>query len=208
MKYVVSLFALIWIVSYSPSPKGIAIEWTDKLEGDFSFAQEWSYPENVFRNEFGQLVCDGFCTNEIIRMHNGKGRIPNDSLEKYYQLLDTTHVYHTISCDANCYEFAGTDYIEAEKVGKDTVRCYTLCNAGTHSSLAFDIVNNNCTPVIELNSITPQGEVTFPSTGGYIKIDRKEWERGILKAQFHFTFQHDDSAMWWEGRIYTTIKGQ
>lgn len=208
MKYSIYLLILLLTVSCSSPQKGIAIEWADKLEGDFSFTENWDYAENVFQNEFGQLVCDGFCPDELIEMVDEDGRIPDDSLKKYYQLLDTTHYYHTIECDAHCYEFVGTDYIEVQKVGNDTIKCSTLCNSGTHSSLVLNITENTCTPIIELNSFTPKGKVTFESTGGFIKIDRKEWERGSLKAEFRFTFENEDFPMWWEGKIYTTIKNQ
>ena len=30
-----------------------------KLTGDFSFKDNWSYPEGVYWNEFGQLSCEG-----------------------------------------------------------------------------------------------------------------------------------------------------
>ncbi|NDV70439.1 hypothetical protein [Dysgonomonas sp. 25] len=206
MKYlillIISAFSLLPVLT----PKEVEIEWVDGLEGDFSFTENWDYPENVARNSFGQLICENFCTEELSNMLDENMRIPDDSISKYYQLLDTTHYYHTISCDAQSYEFVGTDYIETERVG-DTLRCYTLCNAGTHSSLVLNIVGDKCIPVLDLYSVTPAGEMTFPSSGGYIKIDKQHWDKGILKAEFRFTFENDNGnlPLWWEGRIYTPI---
>jgi hypothetical protein len=37
---------------------GIPIEWADSIDADFSFADRWRYDEGIFRNEYGQLVCD------------------------------------------------------------------------------------------------------------------------------------------------------
>jgi len=208
MKYFLILLIFPIISLSIPDQKEIKIEWADNLEGDFSFSEEWSYAENVFINEFGQLVCDGFCGEEFQNMRDENGRIFDDSLNRYYQLLDTAHYYHTISCDAQSYEFTGTDYIETINLGNDTIRCYTMCNAGTHSSLIFDIINNKCTPIIELNSITSIEKQLFPLDGGYIKIDKAYWEKGILKAEFNFTFINSEFPMWWKGRIYTPIKNK
>lgn len=212
MKYLL-LLLIFPIISLSiPNQKEIEIEWTDNLEGDFSFSEEWSYAENVFINGFGQLVCDGFCEEGFQNMQDENGRIFDDSLSRYYQLLDTTHYYHTISCNAQCYEFVGTDYIQAIDLENDTIRCYTMCNAGTHSSLKFDIIGNKCIPKIELISVTPRflevGTEIFPSNGGHIKIDKEYLEKGILKAEFDFTFENQNFPMWWKGKIYTPIKNK
>ena len=51
----------------SNSTHKIKIEWTENLEGDFSFKEKWNYPEYVYKNRFGQLSCDGDCPIEIDR---------------------------------------------------------------------------------------------------------------------------------------------
>jgi hypothetical protein len=93
----------------------INIEWSRNIEGDFSFAEKWSYPEGVYRNTYGQLGCDGFCPPEIDLMMDSTGLIYSDSLKAFYKLIDTTHLSHTIQCEAWCYEWAGTDFITARK---------------------------------------------------------------------------------------------
>ena len=64
MKNIVIIFGLIFFSSYlwGQNTKGtiksasipITIEWVDNLSGDFSFTNNWSYPEGVYKNEYGQ----------------------------------------------------------------------------------------------------------------------------------------------------------
>ncbi|WP_280647231.1 MULTISPECIES: hypothetical protein [unclassified Dysgonomonas] len=188
--------------------RGVRIEWVDNLQGDFSFTERWSYPENVFRNDYGELVCDGICDDVLFSMRDTDGRILPDSIERYYQLLDTTHYYHTIESDADCYEWDGTDFAYAHRSSNDTVYCYTACGVSTHSSLRFMITEDNCIPSIELNSIADGGIKYYNGKNGWIRIDRTLWQKNILKAEFDFTFDNSDdieNPMRWKGRIYTKI---
>lgn len=203
------IYCFLALLAVSCSKKdGIEIEWVDSLTGDYSFTEKWDYDDNIFRNQFGQLVCDGFCPEEISSMRDEEGRIYEDSVSKYYQFVDTSHIYHTIECEARCYEWAGTNHTKAIRISPDSVKVYTLCNPATHSSLILNIVNGRCIPRTELNSITPSGLRSFNCSSGYIKIDKSLWEKDIIKADFHFTFENKlqpSDSLWWKGRIYTTI---
>jgi hypothetical protein len=116
---------------------------------------------------------------------------------------------HTLQCEAWCYEFAGTSEIEAIRINKDSIRCHTFADAGTHSVLEFYIVNNLIVnPRIELNSIT-DGKFTYPCKDGFVKIDKNSLKKGILKAEFDMTFDHPENqkkAMYWKGKILAKIK--
>ncbi|MGB4774667.1 MAG: hypothetical protein WBP45_05825 [Daejeonella sp.] len=186
----------------------ISIDWVDNLGGDFSFTNNWDYPEGVYKNEFGELSCDGFCPPEIDAMKDSKGRILKDSLKAFYQLVDTTHQAYTIKSEAWSYEWAGTNFIEVQQKSKDSVECYTLGNVATHCSLQLDVVNDICTPRIVLNSITADGNKIYPCTGGYVKIDKNLWKKGIMKADFNLNFDHKENPkqpMYWKGKIYANI---
>ncbi|NDW09505.1 hypothetical protein [Dysgonomonas sp. 520] len=187
----------------------IEIEWTDKLSADFSFTEKWSYPEGIYENEFGQLICDGFCPPEVAGMYDDIGRIKEDSLNRYYRLVDTTHQHHTIESDAWTYEWAGTDFITANRVDHDTVVCFTHNNAATHSSLNLKIIGDKCIPTIELNSTTlNQGAKIYTCKSGQIQIDSDLWNKGFMKAEFNFIFdntENPEQAMYWKGKIYTKI---
>ncbi len=189
--------------------KRVEVKWVDNLQGDFSFTEKWNYPENVFRNDYGELVCDGLCDDALFGMRDADGRILPDSIDRYYQLLDTTHYYHTIESDADCYEWDGTDFAYAYRGGGDTVSCHTAYGVSAHSSLRFIVTENSCIPSIELNSITDAGIKYYRGKGGWIRIDRTLWQKGILKAEFDFTFDNSDdieNPMRWKGRIHTKIE--
>lgn len=203
------LCSLLALAAISCSEKnGIKIEWVDDLQGDYSFAKEWSYHDNVFRNTFGQLVCDGLCPEEISGMRDEAGRIYEDSLTKYYQLVDTSHISHTISSEAQCYEWLGTNSINISRLSANNIKAYTLCNPATHSSLKLYIIDGKCTAEIELSSIASSGQQIFPCNGGNIKIDKKLWDEGVMKAEFDLSFDnhlHPQDSLWWKGRIYKAI---
>lgn len=187
----------------------IKIEWVNNLGGDFSFSEEWSYPDGVYKNDFGQLSCDGFCPERTYSMKDQNGKIFQDSLDIFYTLVDTSHLYHTIDCNAKCYEWAGADYISYSK-NSDTLLFYTMMNVATHSSLDFTIINDYCFPKIVLISITSYepSNLIFNCTGGYIKIDSIQWQQNILKAEFHFDFFDDkrpQNKMFWEGKIFKPL---
>jgi len=193
----------------NPNSGEIAIKWIDSLNGDFSFKDCWSYPEGIYRNDFGQLICDGLCPPEIYKMMDKNGKIYEDSLESFYQLIDTTHLFHSIKSEASAYEWDGADYITVERINKDTVLCFTQCDAATHSSLNLTISKNTVTPTIILNSTTANSGIeTYNCKGGEMVIDKKLWNEGILKAAFDFDFYHDENIdkMYWKGRIYAKIE--
>lgn len=187
----------------------IKVTWTNKLSGDFSFTNNWSYPEGIYKNKYGQLVCDGFCPDESFSMKDSTGRIFQDSIKAYYQLIDTTHLFHSIDGEAWCYEWAGTDYIKAQLLKGDTIKCETLTNVGTHSSLNLIITGNTCIPTIELYSVAAPDKKVYYCSEGYINIEKGSLEDGILKTQFSFNFYHPEDPkiiMFWKGIAMTTIE--
>ncbi len=189
----------------------VEISWVENLNVDFSFAKNWDYPEGVYKNDFGQLSCDGICPPEIDRMKDENGKIYKDSLKAFYQLVDTTHQFHSIQSDAWTYEWAGTNFVTVTKKNADTTICYTHKNLATHSSLILTIIKDKCIPTIELNSITPTGRKIYNCKGGQIEIDKSLWEKGILKADFDFVFEHTENPnkpMYWKGKVYANIDNE
>ena len=187
----------------------VSLKWVDNLRGDFSFKDDWSYPEGVYRNEFGQLSCDGFCPPETDKMKDENGKIYENFLEAFYGLVDTTHFFHSLKSEAWTYEWAGTNFITVKRKNKDTVVCFTQNNAATHSSLNLIITKNAVKPTIVLNSIFGRnGEKTYHCKSGQMIIDKKLWNEGILKATFDFNFYHNENPneMYWKGSIYAKIE--
>ena len=116
---------------------------------------------------------------------------------------------HSLESEAWCYEYAGVSEITVKKLNKDSIECYTLANAATHSTLNFYIINDIVSnPRIELNSIT-DGKRTFFCNKALIKVDKKAMQRGILKAEFDMKFNHVENPkkqMFWKGKIYAKIR--
>lgn len=187
----------------------LSILWLDSLKGDFSFIEQWDYPEGISFNETGQPVCITRCPAETDKMTDGRGIVFDDSLDAYYALIDTTHERHSISCDAWCYEWAGADRVDVLVVNPDSVACTTRTGPGTHCRLNMVITSENCIPVIELRGIASPETRYFHATGGSIFIDRNYWERDTLKARFSFSFHNSiepGKPVFWRGKIVAEIR--
>ena len=184
------------------------IVWVTNLKGDFSFTKRWSYPEGVYKNEYGQLSCDGLCPTEIENMSDSTGRIYEDSLKAFYQFVDTTHIPHSIECEAWCYEWAGTNFIDVYRSSNDTVFASTWTNVATHCSLELTIMGDSCIAIIDLKSIVEGGSAKYYCSNGTIAIDQELWKQGILKASFNFDFDHPENPrkpIFWKGKIFSKI---
>ena len=194
------------------SPQPIAIQWRNNLPDDFSFSKGWEYPEGIERKPNGRPGCadGGFCPPRAEAMQDEKGNVPEDSLALYYSLVDTTHRRYSIQAAAWCYEYAGTHYLQAHHTDTGTVSCATEMNTATHCSLMLLLKGDTCKAVISLNSIAASGNRDeFYCDGGSIRIDRKAWDKHLLKATFSFTFQnreHPTRPIFWRGRIYSPIE--
>lgn len=213
MKIRIIIFALIILCSKSwgQVSKPIKINWVENLSGDFSFTNNWSFPLGVEMKTDGKAGCadGGFCPERCYSMLDSNGIVLKDSAQIFYQLLDTTPQYHSIQCEAWCYEWVGTDFIEVLRKNKDSIFCYTSTGIATHCSLQLSITKNICTATIDLNSITPDGGAIFYCKDGQITIDKKLWEKGIMKAEFNFSFENYDdkqNPFYWKGKIYAKIK--
>ncbi len=211
MKLKLIIFACLLSISFSTNKEiWININWVDNLEKDFSFRNKWSYPEGVYKNEFGQLTCDGgVYLQETDKMKDNNGKIYPDSLHAFYQIVDTTHLFHSIKSEASTYEWAGTDFINFKTQKDGTIIGQTACNASTHSSLNIKIKKNAVTAWIDYNSISRIEKYIFPMQKGQIIIDKQLFIQGIIKAEFDIVFENKldfDKKMYWKGLIYSKIK--
>ncbi len=188
----------------------IIIEWKSPLAGNFSFTKKWDYPEGVERLPTGKPGCadGGFCPPRAQAMQDKNGRVPKDSLAVFYSLVDTTHRHHSFAGEARCYEYAGTSFINASRSLNGIVTAQTEGNVATHCLLQLAFAGDTCRAQILLQSVTEPGEIFYYASGGHIQADLKAWEKGLLKANFHFTFTNTsqpDKPLFWKGRIYTLL---
>ncbi|MBX3107356.1 MAG: hypothetical protein KIS69_09770 [Bacteroidetes bacterium] len=211
LRLIIFVIILTCSNAWGQDSKPIKIKWVDKLSGDFSFTNNWSYPLGVEMKSDGKAGCadGGFCPQRCYSMLDSNGIVLKDSSQIFYQLLDTTHQFHSIQCEAWCYEWAGTDFIEVFRKSNDSIFCFTTTGIATHCSLQIEIIKNICKAAIDLNSITPDGSNIYYCTDGYITIDKTFWKKGIMKAKFNFNFENKDEPkkpIYWKGKIYTKIK--
>jgi hypothetical protein len=213
MKYLFSLFVCIYAahaIAQGPVQPTrsvpVIIQWVDGLKGDFSFRKKWEYPPDVVRNDHGQLIFEGGDPT-VDSLLDSKGRIPKKLLGAYYRIVDTAHMYHSLSAEGHSYEFLGADYAEAEW-RHDTLHCYTLCSGGHHSSLNLFVVKDTCYATIRLRGMRTRGNLVYYCYRGYMKIDKAAWAENTLKAEFSFDFTSDmvEPPMFWKGLLYKKIE--
>ena len=197
--------------NFDKSDSKLEIKWVEKIESNFEFANNWSYPEGVYINRFGQLSCDGICPIETDEMKDDEGRIKEESLKAFYEIIDTTHSFYSLESESNAPEFAGSDFIQVKRQNEKKTKINTSTNVGTHSSLNIEIDESRFTAWIEFHSITSIGNHTFTISKGNLIIERKSWEQGILKAEFDFTFENTlnqirEKTFNWKGKMLKEIE--
>ena len=186
----------------------IAVNWVNNLEGDFSFTEKWEYPEGIYKNEFGQLSCDGLCPPEADKMKNKNGKIIPDSLDAFYQLVDTTHLFHTFKSETNAYEWFESNFIKFRKLDDNSISGRSLTAISTHSSLNIDVRNDSATALIDYNSIVDTTKYRSLMKKGEIFIDKFSFKKGIIKAEFNFRFlntKEKEQEIYWKGLIWCPI---
>jgi len=197
--------------NFKESGSKLEIKWVEKMESNFEFTNNWSYPEGIYKNRFGQLSCDGICPIEIDEMKDDEGRIKEELLKAFYEIIDTTHLFHSLESESNVPEFAGSNFIQVKRQDKEKININTSTNVATHSSLQIEIDKSKFTAWIDLNSITPTGKHKFTISKGNLIIEKQSWEKGILKAEFDFKFENTlnktrTKAFYWKGKMLKEIE--
>ncbi len=180
----------------------VKIQWTQKLEDDFSFNNKWSYPEGVYRNKWGQLSCDGFCPEEAYKLMTDSGKVYEDSLESFYNIIDTSHLHYSLSSKTNSIGYSNSDFISFRIDSEEKILGASQTNASGYSRLFIELSEDSCTAWIEYRSIYNTDIELFRLVKGSIKIDQSSYERGIIRGVFDFVFTEN---YYWEGKIYSAI---
>ncbi|MBQ4822364.1 hypothetical protein [Aquimarina sp. MMG016] len=196
------------------SENRIKIEWVENLNGDFSFREKWNYNEGIYRNKNGELRLDtGLFPPEfqkvINRMKDETGEIFKDSLSKYYKIIDTTHIFHSIKSETNVYEGTIYDHMEFKKMKNSGIKGETINNISGYSHLHIKLENEHCYAWNQYNSTRNLGNHIFNLKNGKILIDKSLFLKGIIKAEFDFNFKNTlalKEKLFWKGKIYSTIK--
>ncbi len=205
---------IIWVLACCTGQHAYAqevdLKYVNLDQEDFSFSEEWSYPESVFVNQYGQLSCDGLCPSEIDHMKIN-GKIIEDSLSRFYELVDTTHQMHTLQLEGTGYEFDGSDYMSAVRKSDGTIVMESGTSIATHTYIHIELKKNKVKAWLVLNSITnqPGTLVNFNPIGdSYIYIDRAFLKKNILRAKFDMEFDNfidEDLKLLWKGLVNSPI---
>lgn len=213
MKFLTTFICLISFYGFSqPKLAHFTINHVDDFEDEqFSFTQKWSYPEGVYLSQYGQLICDGLCPEGAENYINEQGKIGPQSLEKYYEIVDTTHYFHTFFSNSNAPEFAGSNFISAVRHLDGSILCESANNVATHSSLHLKLDGTNLIAWIEVNSINPSiGRKKLQCISANFNLSDRAYEKGFLKAEFNLLFANtihpENGDIYWNGKICTKIQ--
>ncbi|MBS1634572.1 MAG: hypothetical protein JST26_01530 [Bacteroidetes bacterium] len=191
-------------------PLPLLVQWCDSLAGDFTFTRQWSYPWGVEMKKNGHAGCadGGFCPERCYRMMDDQGIVLKDSTEIFYRLLDTTHLFHTLECEAKMSEWDGSDFMHVYRSTPTSVYAYSETSISTHCSLQLRFEHDTCYASVDLNSIMPEGSAVYYCLKGFVQLDRIYWAKGMMKARFEFYFKEPGSSkelLYWKGRIMAPI---
>ena len=205
---------LIWAFKFNEcknlgdSKPKFEIDWVKNISSNFDFSSNWSYPEGVYRNQYGQLSCDGICPIEIDEMKDEHGKIKGNFLKTFYEIIDTTHLFYSIHSETNAPEYTEANFISIKYIDDKEIIIRSKSNISTHSSLNVLIKDSTFSAWIDVKSITPNGNHRFKLKNGTLKVEEESWKKGILKAVFDLKFEDTlfkKKEMFWKGKLLKTI---
>lgn len=206
------LLPVTFTINYSflekPSDVVIPISWFNGLKGNFSFAQKWSFAENVGLNDAQQIACINNCSKQIEAMTERNGLIKSDSLDAYYKIIDSTRHYHTIESRCTIDGWKPTNFIKIKKYGDFAIEGHTITDSVSKCSLCFRISNDQLTAWV-YKKMDGGGTKIIRANGGKIFLDELAFSKGFFKATFSFTFDKEVNsfkALFWSGKIYSRIE--
>jgi hypothetical protein len=212
----VVLFVFLISSFFSPSDElnykddiYIEVSWFNSLKGDFLFASNYSYAENIGLNKAQQVACINNCSKRLERMMDEEGIIISDSTDVYYKLIDSTRKYHSLESRSTLYDWKPSSFITVRRYGNFTIEGSVIQDSISKCSLFFRMKDNYLTAWAY--HIPEKGNSKiFRLNGGKMFIDKDAYTQGIFKATFSFTFENDLNslkALYWSGKIYTKIEG-
>jgi hypothetical protein len=114
----------------------------------------------------------------------------DDSLTRFYSIIDTTHRYYSHEGIVRTYEYGECNYAFAKELnGK--IHVQTEVNVSTHTSLhiVFDAKVTSETEFkvyLIYNSIRNVKPVVYLARSGTVDISIEEFQKGVLQMTFDF----------------------
>lgn len=184
----------------------IPIGWFQELKGDYSFAHEWEYADGIEVNDYQQIICSS-CPKRVQRMLDKRRKIITDSMNVFYQLIDSTRHYHSLKSRSTVINMEKNNYIQVKKYGDFTIEGFTKSNDTLNCSLFFRIKDNFIVSWAYFKS----GSTTkiYNLKEGKFFVDKSAFDKGNLKANFSFVYfsESEFKPLYWSGKIYSKIKG-
>lgn len=208
MKFVFFLAFSLPLIGFSQ----VDFSWVSSIDDDFSFTEEWDYVEGIYINQWGQLSCDGFCPMEIDALKDEQGRIYDDSLTKFYSIIDTTHYYFTHQGTVRAYEFGECNYAYVTEVD-GIIYLETEVNIATHTSLQIEFFPDPGSKIpfrayLYYNSIGNMRPKNYDVTHGTVEISSEAIRNGFIQMRFDLEFELDENdtePQTWKGKIIVEL---
>jgi hypothetical protein len=184
----------------------IPVSWFEELKGDFSFAKKWDYSDGIEINDYQQIIC-WKCAPRAQKMLDKRRKIIADSIEIFYKIIDSTRHYYSLDSRSTIVNMKESHYIKVKKYGDFTIEGFTKTEDSVNCSLFFRLKDDFISSWIYLKDSTKKK--IFNLKEGKFFADKRAFERGILKANFSFVYQSENSfkALYWSGKIYAKISG-
>ncbi len=183
----------------------IPISWFNDLKDDFSFAHKWEYADGIALNEYQQIIC-WKCPPRAQKLLDKRQKIISDSIHVFYQLIDSSRQYYSLESRSTVTNLKENHFIEVKKYGDFTMEGFTKSKDTSNCSLFFRVNNDFITSWIYLKN--ESGMKIYQLMDGKFFADKSAFEKGILKANFSFIYESENSfkALYWSGKIYCKIK--
>ncbi|PHR28237.1 MAG: hypothetical protein COA38_12370 [Fluviicola sp.] len=206
--------ALLFLILILPivGTTQVSWNWVRQMDNDFSFVEKWEYDEGIYVNKWGQLSCDGLCPIEIDVLKDEQGRIIDDSLSKFYSIIDTTHRYFTHEGIVRAYEFDACNHVYAKKHDY-RIHLQTKVGIATHTSLHIEFFPDPGSKIpfrayLIYNSIRDQAPKKYFATNGTIDISSEALYNGMIQMSFDLEFELDEDDLLpqtWKGKILLSL---
>jgi hypothetical protein len=184
----------------------IPISWFDELKSDYTFSKQWKYANDIELNDYQQIIC-WKCPTRAQKMLDKRKKIISDSMNVFYQLIDSTRHYYSLESRSSIINLNENHFIEVKKYGDFIIEGFTKSDDSSQCSLFFRMKDNYITSWIYQKK--ESGIKIFELKEGKFFADKSAFEMGILKANFSFVYQSENSfkAIYWSGKINAKILG-
>lgn len=184
----------------------ISISWFQELKGDFSFANEWEYAEGIKINDYQQIICSK-CPLRAEKMLDKRRKISSDSINVFYDLIDSTRHYYSLNSRSTLTNLKENRFVMIKKYGDFTIEGVTKNQDGINCSLFFRIKDDLITSWIYIKKT--EGTKIYKLKEGKFFADKSAYDSGILKANFSFVYESENSLkpIYWSGKIHSKISG-